>query len=41
MLNLSLMRHWENWLIVLFVVWLAFIAVNSLSKIVIKKTEGN
>lgn len=34
MLNLALMRHWENWAIILTVALLAFTAVNSLSKFI-------
>lgn len=42
MLNFAIMRHWENWFTVTLMVLIAFIAVNSLSKLVATpKTEGN
>lgn len=41
MLNLALMRHWENWLIILLMVLIAGFAFNSLSKLVTRKVEGN
>ncbi len=39
MLNLRLMRHWENWATVLLMLLIASFAVNSLSKVILKKKE--
>lgn len=39
MLNLALMRHWENWATILLMVLIAFFAVNSIGKLVSKERQ--
>lgn len=34
LLNVNLMRHWENWATILLMVLIGFMAVNSFSKLV-------
>ncbi len=39
MLNFAIMRHWQNWAIVLFVLIVACFAVNQIAKLVIKNGD--
>jgi hypothetical protein len=40
LLNLALMRHWENWATILLMLLIASFAVNSLSKIFIQERSN-